>query len=82
MTLQLNLTSSLEMRLRSEASARGQDVEAYIVQTLEEKLGPAPNDGRNRKSTAEFDAQRTELEFDGPTLPADFSRADIYDDHR
>ena len=29
----------------------------------------------------DFDAQLDELLFDGPSLPADFSRADIYADH-
>jgi predicted DNA-binding antitoxin AbrB/MazE fold protein len=28
-----------------------------------------------------FDAELDELLFDGPSLPADFSRADIYADH-
>jgi predicted DNA-binding antitoxin AbrB/MazE fold protein len=32
-------------------------------------------------SPSDFDAQLDELLFDGPSLPADFSRADIYADH-
>lgn len=32
-------------------------------------------------SDEEFDRQLAELGADGPTLPADFSRADIYADH-
>jgi hypothetical protein len=82
MTLELNLTSALELRLRSEATARGQDIETYILQALEEKLGQTPKNERSRETSEEFDAELSKLEFDGPSLPADFSRADIYDDHR
>jgi predicted DNA-binding antitoxin AbrB/MazE fold protein len=32
-------------------------------------------------SGSDFDAQLSELLFDGPTLPPGFSRADIYADH-
>lgn len=32
-------------------------------------------------SAVEFDEQLESLLFDGPTLPADFSRADLYRDH-
>jgi len=32
-------------------------------------------------SDADFDAELDGLLFSGPTLPADFSRADIYTDH-
>ena len=31
--------------------------------------------------TVDFDAELDSLLFDGPNLPADFSRADIYADH-
>jgi predicted DNA-binding antitoxin AbrB/MazE fold protein len=31
--------------------------------------------------SADFDAELEPLLFDGPNLPADFSRADIYADH-
>ena len=34
----------------------------------------------SQKST-DFDAELEALLFDGPNLPADFSRADIYADH-
>ena len=32
-------------------------------------------------SAADFDEELDTLLFDGPTLPADFSRADLYRDH-
>ena len=45
-------------------------------------LLPAPANGPPpRLSPAEFDAPLSENSFDGPSLPADFSRADIYDGH-
>jgi hypothetical protein len=84
MTLRLHLTAALEARLRDEATARGQDVEAYVLQTLQEKLSRKPENatGNNPPSPEEFTAALAELSFTGPALPADFSRADIYDDHR
>jgi hypothetical protein len=38
--------------------------------------GPEANDG-----VSEFDRELEPLLLDGPNLPADFSRADIYADH-
>lgn len=32
-------------------------------------------------SAADFDEELESLLFDGPTLPADFSRSDLYRDH-
>jgi hypothetical protein len=45
---------------------------------FEEAFGDESNDQIPR---SDFDAERDELLFDGPSLPADFSRADIYADH-
>jgi len=36
---------------------------------------------RPNASTMDFDQELDSLLFDGPTLPADFSRADFYRDH-
>ena len=38
-------------------------------------------DAAAQKAEAVFDAELDPLLFDGPSLPADFSRADIYADH-
>jgi predicted DNA-binding antitoxin AbrB/MazE fold protein len=38
-------------------------------------------DGSSSAQHADFDAELEPLLFDGPSLPADFSRADIYADH-
>jgi predicted DNA-binding antitoxin AbrB/MazE fold protein len=40
----------------------------------------SPADSSTAPST-DFDAELEPLLFDGPNLPADFSRADIYSDH-
>lgn len=34
-----------------------------------------------RTSAADFDEKLESLLFDGPTLPADFSRSDLFRDH-
>ena len=62
-------------RLNALATANGMSVEAYLQSLL-----PAPVNGA-RLSPGELDALLSENSFDGPTLPADFSRADIYDGH-
>ena len=49
------------------ARANGPEQDHRVVEA-----GPAADD---------FDAELSSLLFDGPTLPADFSRADIYADH-
>jgi hypothetical protein len=36
---------------------------------------------RPNASAVDFDQELDSLLFDGPTLPADFSRADFYRDH-
>jgi hypothetical protein len=41
---------------------------------------PTPTAGPSAPSP-DFDAELEPLLFDGPNLPADFSRADIYADH-
>lgn len=46
------------------------------------KLTVEPEPADNATSaTADFDAELEPLLFDGPNLPPDFSRADIYADH-
>lgn len=84
MTLRLNLPTALESRLRAEASARGEDIETFVVRAIEERLLSGPSSSTHadaRPSVEEFDAELSQLTFDGPTLPGDFSRADIYIDH-
>lgn len=63
--------------LNAEAAARGLSVAEY-VRTL---VPPRPNGHENPPSLDELDAELEELALDLQTLPSDFSRADIYDEH-
>jgi hypothetical protein len=45
------------------------------------KLTVQPAPAAGDASVADFDAELEPLLFDGPNLPADFSRVDIYADH-
>ena len=64
-------------RLGMLAAAQGLSVVDYL-----RSLTGADSDAKEA-TPAEFDfeAELAELTFDGPVLPADFSRADIYCDH-
>lgn len=42
---------------------------------------PTPAVGASPRDNADFEAELEPLLFDGPNLPPDFSRADIYADH-
>ena len=59
------------------AAANGLTLEVYLRELLAKQvpLQQPPI------SPAEFDAELESLSIDGPSLPADFSRADIYADH-
>lgn len=46
-----------------------------------QEAGPEGRVTKGSEVPADFDAGLDALLFDGPTLPADFSRADIYADH-
>ncbi len=81
MTMQLRIPPALETRLQAEASARGKDVEAIVVDALLEKFGDAANGNETRLSAEELDLAISDLAFGGPSLPANISRADIYSDH-
>ena len=51
--------------------------QARVKLTVEASSAEGVQPGQN----ADFDAELEPLLFDGPNLPADFSRADIYADH-
>ena len=64
-------------QLSALATSSGMTVEAYLRLLL-----PSPANGAlSRLSPSELDSLLSDHVFDGPTLPADFSRADIYDGH-
>ena len=63
--------------LEAAAKARGLTVEQYLK-------GLVKQDGNGNLpafSVADFERELDELASDGPTLPRDFSRADIYGEH-
>jgi hypothetical protein len=65
-------------KLRAQASARQMPLDAYLEQFVE------PNVTNGHVSMAEYDKALEELDALPPprsSLPADFSRADIYAEH-
>lgn len=73
----LELDPRTAEQLNALAAASGMTAEAY----LKSLLPATANGARARLSLAELDSLLSENAFDGPTLPADFSRADIYNGH-
>jgi predicted DNA-binding antitoxin AbrB/MazE fold protein len=49
--------------------------------TAQGTVGPDESGGEANGGASEFDRELEPLLFDGPSLPANFSRADIYADH-
>jgi hypothetical protein len=64
-------------RLEAGAKTRGLTVDGYL-QSLVEQEG---NGNPPPFSPADFERELDELATDGPSLPRDFSRADIYAEH-
>jgi hypothetical protein len=63
--------------LAAQASARGMSSAQY----LKSLVPPATNGCADSLSLDELDSELGDLVLDLPTLPHDFSRADIYDEH-
>jgi hypothetical protein len=72
----IQLNDETAARLSARASAAGMTVDDYLRSLL-----PVNGSAPDQLSTAEFEAEIERLSFSGPSLPADFSRADIYADH-
>ncbi len=71
----IQIDESTAKALEAQAQNAGMTVAEY-VRTL------VPNgEPPNRPSWDEIERQIVALSTDGPSLPADFSRADIYRDH-
>jgi predicted DNA-binding antitoxin AbrB/MazE fold protein len=56
------------------------DVVSLVV-SPSQTIAPANGRGDETRHRDDFDEQLEALLFDGPSLPADFSRADVYADH-
>ena len=63
--------------LQAQAAASGMTVDAYVKVLL--KGGGTTS--HPRLSWNEVESLLDQHSFDGPTLPPDFSRADIYNEH-
>lgn len=73
----LELDQQLAEELRTLATANGLTVEAYLKLLL-----PDPGHSRpHRLLLAELEALLSQDAFDGPSLPPDFSRVDVHDEH-
>src|SRR5712664_3955425 len=73
----LELDEHTAEQLNALAAANGMTPEAYLKLLL-----PASANGASaRMSLDELDSLLRQHAFDGPSLPADFSRADIYNEH-
>jgi hypothetical protein len=63
--------------LQAQAAASGMSVDAYVKLLL---TGPGAA-AAPRLSLGELEELLSQHAFDGPTLPSDFSRAEIYGEH-
>jgi len=73
----IELDNQTANNLTAQAKSRGLTVAEYLSRLVP----PAPNGHGDAPFADELDAELDELVLDLPTLPADFSRADIYDEH-
>jgi predicted DNA-binding protein len=88
MTVTIKLSPDAERGLREKATQCGQTLEDYLRQLVERDIlaatGTTETNSTDQISPAEFERRLDELS-EGltsiPTLPADWSRADIYADH-
>ncbi len=63
--------------LQSLAAAHGLTPSEFLKLLLPAAHGETPN----RLTWEQVEALLNELAFDGPSLPMDFTRADLYDEH-
>jgi hypothetical protein len=88
MTITLNLSPEAERCLREKAAQSGQTLEDYLQQLVERDTqsanGSTETDSADQVSPTDFDRRLDELSHglrSIPTLPVDWSRADVYADH-
>jgi hypothetical protein len=73
----LELDQQTVDQLNALAAANGMTPQAYLRLLLR----ASANGASTRLSVEELDSLLRQHAFDGPSLPADFSRADIYNEH-
>jgi hypothetical protein len=81
----VNLAPETERVLKAKAAEAGRTLEAFLEELAEREAGVAAAvHGQAPSDLAEFERRLDELS-EGlpqlPTLPTDFSRADIYGEH-
>lgn len=75
----IELDERVAQALAKAAESHGMTVQEYVrSRVVGEQNGIHALDAR---CDVDFDSELDGLLFAGPTLPADFSRADIYSDH-
>jgi len=74
---QILVNESTLFGLQAAAKANGLSVDEYLRRLVR----PEGNGNLPAFSVADFERELDELVSDGPTLPRDFSRADIYAEH-
>ena len=75
----IELDEKIAQALEEAARSRGMTVQEYVrSHVVGKQNGIHASDAR---CDVDFDSELDGLLFSGPTLPADFSRADIYSDH-
>lgn len=72
----IQIDDSTAKAIASIAAARQMTVDEYLRSLVAHEMEILES-----KPVTEFDQELESLLFDGPSLPMDFSRADIYADH-
>jgi len=95
-TVTVQLAPDTERKLRYQASQAGQTLEVYLERLAESAVANGMTTARGGEAEEQpryiSDPRPTQAEFERllgdlaagpslPVLPAEFSRADIYDDH-
>jgi hypothetical protein len=84
-SIRINLTPETERVLKAKAAEAGRTLEAFLEELANREAGvPTQGQGTAPSDLTEYEAGLDELS-EGlpplPTLPTDFSRADIYGEH-
>jgi hypothetical protein len=73
----IELDDQTAQEIRDAAQVQGLSVAEFVRMRV---LGKSTAKNGKQTDDFDFDAELKALTFSGPTLPADFSRADIYTD--
>lgn len=74
--ISIQIDDSTAKAIAAIAAARQMTVDEYLRSLVAHEMEILES-----KPVTEFDQELESLLFDGPSLPMDFSRADIYADH-